>query len=227
MIYSKHFTFKLILAIFCNAFMGLMTLAETSTKPISIRKHNKPIEIDGLLTENIWTTTNSVPLADVISKTAVIPPGFGTFVKIWRSDKALYLGFRCETPFAPLLKTEKRFRDGNAYSDECIEIFIDPKNGKKSRQFVLNASGSPYDGFFFVGGGWNGSWQCATSISRGVWFAEIKIPFTDLGGVPKDGNKLLINCCRVAYGKNGIKKWITVLKKPGYFAPRVPIQITD
>ena len=188
---------------------------------IAVPKSDDAIELDGRMTEAVWSKAALFPMGDATSGT--VQPGCGTSIRLWRSVDALYLGFRCENPYLPLfLKAGRSARDSGACSDENIEIFIRTPAGKEpTRQFVVNALGSIYDGTFSSGyqADWNGAWTCATSVARGAWYAEVRIPFSDLGGNPKE---ILINAGRAGYGKNDAK-WNAVWKAPGYFKPLLRI----
>ena len=188
---------------------------------VAVPKLEGDIELDGHMRDAAWSKAASFAVNEAaIGK---VQAGCETTGKIWRSADALYLGFRCENPYLPqVLKAEVRPRDGAAYGDECLEIFIKTPLGKEpTRQIVLNALGSVYDGMFSAGpqADWNGVWTCATSVARGAWYAEVKIPFADLGGQPES---IMINCCRAGYGR-GADKWNSAWKAPGYFKPVVKI----
>jgi len=209
-----------------GACMSLACGAADDIQTIAVPKLDVAVELDGQMREDAWSKAASFPVNEaVIGK---VQPGCETTVKVWRSADALYLGFRCENPYLPLfLKAGKRSRDdGSVCSDECIEIFIrTPAGAEPTRQLVVNALGSIYDGTFSSGfqSDWNGTWTCATSVARGAWYAEVKIPFADLGGKPES---ILINCARAGYGKNGVN-WNSVWKAPGYHKPLLKIVLVD
>jgi hypothetical protein len=212
-----------LMATFCVC-MPLRPCDADDIQTIAVPQSNETIELDGRLSEAVWSRAALFPVNETAR--GAIQPGCGTSVRLWRSADALYLGFRCENPYLPLfLKAENRPRDGSAYSDEDIEIFIrTPAGEEPTRQLIVNALGSVYDGTFSSGprADWNGAWTCVTSVVRGAWYAEVRIPFSDLGGSPKE---ILINCARAGYGKDGLT-WNAVWKAPGYFKPsiRIPLE---
>ncbi len=205
-----------------------MPLAQGETEnvqTIAVPKLDAVIKLDGHLGEDVWAKAVVFPVNEAHIGAAL--PGCETTVRIWRSADTLYLGFRCENPSLPVdLHAERRARDqGSVCSDENIEIFIrTPVGDEPTRQCVFNALGSVYDGTFSAGprSEWDGDWICATTVVRGAWYAEVAIPFSDLGGTPP---YILINCCRAGYGARGAK-WNTAWKAPGYFKPVFRIDLT-
>ena len=199
--------------------------AADDIQTVAVPKLDVAVELDGQMREDAWSKAASFPVNEAVR--GQVQPGCEATVKIWRSADALHLGFRCENPYLPLfLKAENRSRDSTAYSDECIEIFMrTPAGAEPTRQFVFNALGSIYDGTFSSGNraDWNGAWTCATSVVRGAWYAEVKIPFADLGGDPKE---VLINIARAGYGKDGAN-WNSVWKAPGYHKPLLKIVLVE
>jgi len=211
----------------CLMFCLLTCLAVAKAPDrIVVPETEAEVKLDGNLSEQAWQTATTVILDHNTDSRAPRPKsGFETQFRFLHTADALYIGVRCENAFSPNLKTVKRARDGGVYTDECIEIFLDPRNAKTGLQFVINASGCMYDGRIRQGGKWHGDWESKVRISRGVWYVEIRIPFSDLDGRPAKGQHCLINCCRMAFGYGGSRRWLTVLDPPGYHSPSVPLFI--
>ncbi len=84
--------------------------------------------------------------------------------------------------------------------------------------------GSQYDGDFDAGPSsiWDGEWEVAARVVRGAWYAEVRIPYTDLG----NPDRIRMNIGRVGYGKDG-ESWLTAWKAPGWFKPLFEIDLTE
>ena len=206
------------------AFAALCPLLADEPLTVDVPKFDAKIELDGFLRDAVW---DKAPVFELGPVKDAVPLGCGTTLRLWRDSAALYLGFRCENPALPLfLKAKQRPDDGPAYADEDLEIFIDIQSGANpTRQFVVNALGSAYDGTYHngVNADWNGQWRRAAAMVRGAWYAELRIPFSDLGGHP---DSVLISCCRVGYGKGG-QQWMAAWQAPGWFKPVVRLNLKD
>lgn len=203
--------------------------ADESVNDIDVPKLKGNVEIDGRLDEEPWSKAAVFQIDEEVAGGKAtgkrFGPGYQTNLKIWRDDDALYLGFRCENPDVPMfLNAYSRLRDEAVFSDECIEIFVRVDGACPTRQFVFNAFGDLYDGTWDggVSKDWNGDWQVATSVVRGAWYAEVRIPFSTLG----NNDSILINCARSSYGGNGERRSST-WKAPGWFAPKMRIKLRE
>lgn len=102
-------------------------------------------------------------------------------VLIGFDDRALYLGLTVPLPEGRLPRTETRSRDGSVWSDDAIEIFLDPNHDHRtSYQFVVNAAGVQAD-LLNQDLSWNGEWSARTSVAPGAWSLEVAIPWATLG----------------------------------------------
>lgn len=117
-------------------------------------------------------------------------------------DTALYIGIRCEDPEIANIKREKTAKDGNIYSQDCVEIMLDPsKTQSRYYHFMVSANGDKYDEFTTQGGilsdvKWNGQWDAKVFVGKDSWTCEIKIPFFNFAENSNISNDWGINICR-------------------------------
>jgi hypothetical protein len=131
-------------------------------------------------------------------------------------DTSLYVAFECQWSNQPPGDPDVKGRDGAAWSQECLEVFLDPY-GERERYYhvIFNpVANSCYDARFgFVDDpisplygkadtSWNGDWQYAAHIDRAAktWTAEVRLPFAALGvEAPKPGSTWCMNLGRENY----------------------------
>jgi len=211
---------NILSAAFCLC-LAVFNIRAAENNEIAVPKFDFDIKIDGKMSADVWI---KVPVYQINEpEKGNIPAGCGTSLRLWKSGKALYLGFRCESPYSPFLKTEERYRDGAVYSDECIEIFVNTGMDPPLRQIVFNPSGSVYDGYAIGEKKWDGDFRCVTSVSRGVWTAELAIPFSDFA----NAKSITINCHRIGCLKDNDERWVAAWKAPALFSPYFKINLRD
>ena len=139
----------------------------TSTPPL----------VDGKLDDAAWTS------AAVIDQLAAGTPN--TSVRICVDQQDLHIAVDCANRGEEPPQAEKRERDGRAWSDDCVELWIAPDLKRTTfYQFVVNAAGSIYDAMNYGGRAkpdHNPRWQHAVTVSDTGWTAELTIPYTAIG----------------------------------------------
>jgi hypothetical protein len=170
-------------------------------------------KIDGTLNDPEWAKaarmTNFVGLNDnaIVEDQTVVYGGW--------DDEALYFAFECLDPKQRPLVTRATGRDGQPYSDDAIDIFLQPGEGKPYYHLVSNAAGAIYDARSYVDNpanfdtSFNPNWTVKTSQSPGRWVLECKIPFKELDGIapPEGGETWRVNFCRDADGGARLSSW--------------------
>ena len=112
----------------------------------------------------------------------------------------LYFAFKCRE--SEVSKIRKSFahieeRDSAIYTDDCIELFIDPFGNDKGGlfHFAVNTNGVIYDDC-----NGNSAFQSgikvACKVDKDSWTMEILLPFADLGLTPKGAEILRMNLGR-------------------------------
>jgi hypothetical protein len=163
--------------------------------------------IDGTIREEEWRgaaklTLGSFPIgspkADFVEPTARL---------LW-DEQALYIACSVQTPGGREPEARKDLpRDSSIWTEDSLEVFIIPAD-ERTRQLILNAAGSIYDG---LGGsqGWNGQWTSATSVTHGptTIHYELAIPWADLGGKPKPRQEWKFNLCCDLNSQTLVPSW--------------------
>ncbi len=152
----------------------------------------------GDLSDGAWkgaATTGRMGNADGVSPVAAATEAF-----VLAGPDSLYVGFACDEPHVAKLVTETSGRDGPVYTDDCVEIILDPPRGKTwCYHFAVNVAGVIWDELHLPSGKRQG--YSATATARGKvhpdrWTCEVRIPFADIGGKPLPGEVWGINLCR-------------------------------
>jgi len=158
----------------------LRTIAKRNRKEettLLCRRCEKAPTIDGQIDDAAWQAATKI---DRFSRGRP-----ATEARICFDGKALYIAVVCtELPGREPVGQE-RARDGKAWSDDCIEIWLDPvPNDGESYQFAVNIAGSIYDSKIRGGGaqtGHNPDWSQAVYREQDRWTLELAIPYAALG----------------------------------------------
>jgi|GEM_PF-1132213 len=180
----------------------LLTLAGTTCvvarDSFPATRTTMPPVLDGKLTEAGWQAASEITgFRQYGSETMAT---FQSIGYVLYDDSYLYFGVRCLEPNPANIQSEVKAHDANVWSDDGIEIMLKP-DGNNSRyfQFIVNASGSIFDGLRDQGGvdpGWNGDATAVTTIGEDHWSAEVRIPFYVLGISPNVTSRWAFNICR-------------------------------
>ncbi|MFH1476334.1 MAG: carbohydrate-binding family 9-like protein [Verrucomicrobiota bacterium] len=130
-------------------------------------------------------------------------------------ESKLYFYVECDEHILdPVLQQRDKFRanettrDGNLWSDDCVEIFLSAaENTNNYYHFIMNSRGALYDaactrkpdGEITMDKSWNSSAQFSARVDEPacLWMAEIAIPFKDLASAqPAAGDCWRMNVCR-------------------------------
>ena len=154
-----------------------------------VTRISEKISIDGILDEAAWRGIE--PLGEFVQALPYPgkPPTEQTEVRLAYDTNALYIAVRClGSPPDTLLSTTMA-RDGNTYTDDNIEIVIDPFHDRRNGYyFMVNPAGAMTDGLIvgnrLSGISWDGIWDAATRIDEDEWTLELEIPFKTLSFDP-------------------------------------------
>ena len=182
----------------------------------TLKKAPQSITVDGVLDERLWSKLDSFSLVDCTSGSA---PSQATTVKAAWDEQYLYLSITAKDKDVWATITA---HDGNLYTEEMLEFFIDPdRDGKNYFEYEFNCLGALMDMFMMApygttGGGGNISWT-SSNINFKVkvhgsvnnqsdvdtsYILEAKIPWADLkfntttAPQPKAGDRMAINVYR-------------------------------
>ncbi len=172
--------------------------------------------LDGILDETAWENSWQGELVELKNGGTPQQP---TQVMMGRNQTHLYIAFLCQEPEPEKIKrqfTHVEERDNAIYTDDCVEIFIDPFGGdtRSGYHFAINSAGIIYDAL--AGNpGYESSLKVACRIDKKHWIAEIAIPFADLSITPLGAELFRINLGRERY-TSGIE-YSCLLPGPGGF----------
>lgn len=181
-------------------------------KVATVPRLKGPVTLDGKVDEAAWNGLATESLGEIGLGDLREPTRF----RMGWDDTGITFAFECQWSDLPAADPDVKGRDGSAWSQECLEVFIDPFGEReKFFHFIFNpVPNSCYDECFgFVTDpisplygkadkSWNGAWQYATVIDRErkAWSAEVRIPFAALGvEAPKPGNTWCMNLGRENY----------------------------
>ena len=154
----------------------LLKQAEKRTQLLRCPRAPAPPAIDGRLDDAAWRN------AAVIERFTIARPV--SRARLCFDDRALYIGVECSQVPGRSPEAKTRPRDGNLFSDDCIEVWFDPtRKGKLRYQFAINAAGSIYDQIIRKAAEYpahNPGWTHAVQRGKDRWTVEMAIPLTAL-----------------------------------------------
>jgi len=152
-------------------------------KTLKVGTAERPPTLDGALDDTCWQTAGAIREMEEFMRV----PGteVQTTVLVCADRDALYFGFDCQEPATDNLLAETGERDGPAWQDDSVELFLDTNRDLHSYyQIIVNPKG-----FFFdqdtgapdlAGAKWDGPVTVAAQILPDRWTAEVKLEFTGL-----------------------------------------------
>lgn len=142
------------------------------------RQTSSPPTIDGKLDDKVWAEVE--PVSSFLSPDGVHKAKYQTEVRLACDAENLYLAFRCHEPNMSGLVARVARRDGPAFDDDSVEIFIDTNLDRKTYyQFAFNANAFVYDGKT-IDSRWNGEHTAKAGREAAAWTLEVAIPWKTL-----------------------------------------------
>jgi hypothetical protein len=152
-----------------------------------------PISIDGRLDEPVWARASPITGFTQVEPDEGVPLSQRTEVRILYDDANLYIGAWLfdEEP----ITTRLARRDATVVDSDLFVVFIDSYHDHRTAfRFTTNPSGFKRDEMVSVERGfgppnplgltgdtsWDPIWEVRTSVTEEGWFAEMKIPFSQL-----------------------------------------------
>ena len=151
-------------------------------RPVSVAPR-----IDGALDDVAWREASSMGEFAGLEGGAV-SQRTAAFVRYDASH--LFVAFRCFESRMAGISGRAQDRDGDIWSDDCVEVFIDTNRDRKTYcQIEINAAGAITDKACVWRDGKvskDAQWNCAglqavVSMGDDAWTVEMAIPFTGLG----------------------------------------------
>jgi hypothetical protein len=172
------------------------------TKRMSLGMIAKPPVLDGKLNDECWKA--SAPVEGFVLNDGSGLAKAQTRAWMCRDASNLYVAFECLEPAMKQLKADVKDRDGQVWTDDCVEVFIEPgpKPTSNLYHFVFNTLDVLRDEGQ-SGGAWNSHAKSKTLKGKDRWVIEISIPFVDLDRAPKPDDTWLVNLNRSRQAKPG------------------------
>lgn len=183
-----------------------------------------PVVLDGRLDEPAWSLAVTASELSVLGTRSPAPRPT-TFKFLYTAD-ALLVGVECQTLMGGrkvMAKPAIKEHDGPVFSDESIELYLQPASSSAYYHFAVNSAAAQYEGKG-MDNGWNGEWTARTSESELGWQLEISIPYKTLGvdTPPKPGDVWRFNVCRNDRTHQKYETWAEVVggfHDPQHFGP--------
>ena len=119
-----------------------------------------------------------------------------TRVAVCHDGQRLYIAAWLFEPRLDQLQSSHTKRDGELWEDDCLEIFIDSNNDRKTYyQLIVNPNGALFDSKDGKKS-WNGNITAAAAIGQDVWTVELVVPFSDLDVPESRPRAFAVNWCR-------------------------------
>lgn len=187
-------------------------------------KIDQPIQVDGLLDEQAWSTGTFSSQFTQYEPQELTSPTEKTDFRILYDDNNIYVGIHCfDSKPGNIVATEMR-RDSDLEKNDRITLIFDTFHDHRNGFFfAFNPAGCRVDGLITDEGrdinrDWNAVWQVKTSTDQKGWHAEVKIPLRNLRFQEKEVQTWGFNLIRLIRRKNESVSWTPLLRDYGFFA---------
>jgi hypothetical protein len=148
------------------------------------------LRIDGRLDESAWQSATPITEFTQVAPSEGQPASERTEIRILYDDDALYVGAKMFDRQAPRSRVGRR--DMGMSASDWLTVIIDARHDHRtSFGFEVNPAGVRRDQTRADNAGeddsWDPVWEGATTVSDSGWFAELRIPFSQLrfSGAPE------------------------------------------
>ena len=165
---------------------------QVSHEVIKIQPLEGEIELDGRLSETIWSQIAPFPMTQLVPIYEA-PMSEETQIYMTYDAKYVYIAAKNLTKDASTIISNTLQRDDYQANDDIIGVVFDSFNDNENGlTFFTNPEGVRVDfaisndGNFGAGvdafnGSWNTYWDVETTRDANGWYAEMRIPFSSLG----------------------------------------------
>jgi hypothetical protein len=152
---------------------------------ININKTSEHINIDGIMDEPVWLTTD---VADNFHRVLPTDTGYAssqTEVRVTYNESTLYMAIICYDQLPGKRPVESLRRDFSFGKNDNFLVFIDTYNDQTNGfSFGVSPAGAQWDGQQANGGvvnlNWDIKWRSAVKNYDDRWVAEFAIPFRSM-----------------------------------------------
>ncbi|HUX95430.1 MAG TPA: DUF5916 domain-containing protein [Bacteroidales bacterium] len=152
---------------------------------INISKITDNINIDGIMDEPVWMTTDVARNFQRVLPTDTGYAAAQTEVRVAYNESTLYMAIICYDPTPGKRPVESLRRDFSFGKNDNFLVFIDTYNDKTNGfSFGVSPAGAQWDGQQANGGtvnlNWDIKWKSAVKNYDDKWVAEFAIPFRSM-----------------------------------------------
>lgn len=181
--------------------------------------------LDGDITDNAW---GQAPLASAfLNIDGNNPAGQPTEVRMLYDDVNLYITVHCVEPRFDLVRAEITEHDGDLWTDDAIELFLDTNLDRETYfHYIVNSKGVTYDARYVppdgrpTGKAWDGPCDIRTGTTADAWTLEITLPWSSLDiPSPRPGDRMGLQIARSRRaGRRELSRWAPTFV-PGNHTP--------
>ncbi len=207
---------RVLIFLICMSLTSI-SLAQTNTnekKSFIVGMTNEKIEIDGDLSETVWSTLS--PAKDFIQyfPSDSLPAQAQTEIYMCTDKNNLYIGIKCYSKGSNWIVNSLR-RDYRAGGADNITLLFDTfDDGTNALYFGVNPEGVRREGVISNGGNtfqdfstsWDNKWRGEAKKYDGYYTAELEIPFSTLR-YPTPSKKWGFSCYRFDSQTNEISTY--------------------
>lgn len=179
------------------------------------------IQIDGVLSEDVWNTAPAVTGFVQREPSEGAAPTHATEVRVAFDASAMYVAVTALEPEPGKIVGHLTRRDDSSPSD-WVRVMIDSYHDRRSAfEFAVNAAGVKQDLYRFSDtnsdSGWDAVWDVGVSRNEKGWRAEFRIPFSQLRFNPGAAGTFGFAVVRSIAHVNETTTWPLLAKSaPGY-----------
>jgi hypothetical protein len=177
-----------------------------------------PPTIDGRGDDAAWQNLEQHgPFHETVQETGGTTDN-DAFVKFAADGDFLYVLVEAQDDLSPDLDSRGTERDDDVWAGDDVEVLVrDPNQSDVAYLLMVNPAGLRYDARLTFGddsaidfdtNDYDPKWQAKTHVGEGVWSVELAIPWSAIGGRPRNDQPLRLNVAR-SFGERGGPGFIT------------------
>jgi hypothetical protein len=184
------------------------------------------LSIDGLRNDIAWGSAQSITSFTQREPDEGAGPTESTDVRVVYDDDALFVSARMYDSAPDSIVARLGRRDADLESDHFV-VFLDPYNDDRSGYyFGINAAGTLYDGVLMNDDwddeSWDGVWEGKARIDEKGWYAEFRIPYSQLRFYSAEDHVWGVNFRRGIARKNELDYIVFTPRDESGFVSRFP-----
>ena len=200
--------------------LNFFSYGQWKMKETSARKIDKPVIVDGFLSEPSWEKAPQAGGFIQFQPERGSPASLNTIVKILHDDNFVYFGFLCYDPEPDKTAASITKRDAELKSDDAVLVYLDTFHDRRTCYFfITNLLGTQLDGRITDNGKtrqttWDGIWKSAGQKTDFGWSMEIAIDLSCLKYEPGEEKSWGLNFGRCVPRRLEKSFWVGPLESP-------------